>query len=338
MRHNKYRFLYMIVTGFFLTFLMKVTVYTVPQNHPLVFDFLITILITCIVWEGNLRMDAWLNQKYPWVSKTKQRFILQLVATLLFSAVTIYAMMLGFNFLVHCESVKNQFLMVGSFGIGLTVSFLLLTFEISSQFFMGWKQSLVEVEKYKAENAQAQLQNLKDQINPHFLFNNLSVLSSLVYKNQDKAVDFINQLSKVYRYLLDSKTNELVTLREELHFLDSYFYLLKIRFDEGLHFQIEIADAHMNLQIPPMTLQMLVENAIKHNEVSSAFPLTISLRSSGNALVVANNLQKRMPTEASSKTGLKNITDRYRFLSDREVLVVENENSFEITIPLIDPV
>lgn len=328
----------MVITGFFLTFLMKLTVYTVPQKHPLVFDFLITILITCLVWEGNLRIDAWMNQQYPWVSKTKQRFILQLVATLIFSATTIYVLMIGFNFLVKCESVENQFLMAGSFGIGLTVSFLLLTFEISSQFFKGWKQSLVEVEKYKAENAQAQLQNLKDQINPHFLFNNLSVLSSLVYKNQDKAVDFINQLSKVYRYLLDSKTNELVTLRDELTFLDSYFYLLKIRFDEGLHFQIEVSDQHMNLLLPPMTLQMLVENAIKHNEVSSAFPLTISVRSSASALIVTNNLQKRIPTEASSKTGLKNITDRYRFLSESEVVIVEKENCFEITIPLIEPI
>lgn len=328
----------MIITGFFLTFLMKLTVYTVPQNHPLVFDFLITILITCLVWEGNLRIDAWMNQKYPWVSKTKQRFLLQLLATLLYSAATIYVLMYSFNYVVKCESIKNQFLMAGSFGIGLTVSFLILTFEISSQFFKGWKQSLVEVEKYKAANAQAQLQNLKDQINPHFLFNNLSVLSSLVYKNQDKAVDFINQLSKVYRYLLDSKTNELVRLRDELTFLDSYIYLLKIRFEEGLHFQIEVDDRHMNLQLPPMTLQMLVENAIKHNEVSSALPLTISLCSLGDALFVANNLQKRIPTESSAKTGLKNIIARYRFLTDREVLIQEKENRFEITIPLIDPV
>jgi LytS/YehU family sensor histidine kinase len=136
---------------------------------------------------------------------------------------------------------------------------------------------------------------------------------------------------------LDSKTNELVTLRDELTFLDSYLYLLKIRFDEGLHFQIEVDDRHMNLQLPPMTLQMLVENAIKHNEVSSAFPLTISLCSLGNSLLVANNLQKRIPTEASSKTGLKNIIARYRFLSDREVIILEQDNRFEITIPLINP-
>ena len=326
----------MIITGFFLTFLMKLVVYTVPQNHLVIFDFIATIFITCVVWEGNLRIDDWMNKQYPWVTKTKQRFFTQLLTALVYSAVSIYLLMMIFNHLVDCESVENRSLLLGSFSIGLVVSFLILTFEISSQFFKGWKSSLVEVEKYKAENAQAQLQNLKDQINPHFLFNNLSVLSSLVYKNQDKAVDFINQLSKVYRYLLDSKTNELVTVQEELTFLDSYLYLLKIRFDESLHFHIDIAKHHLHLQLPPMTLQMLVENAIKHNEVSSDFPLTISLSSSDKALVVINNLQKRNVGAESSRTGLNNIRKRYHYLTDRGVSIVEKANTFEVTIPLIE--
>jgi len=335
MRHNKYRFIYMIVVGFLLAIVMKVLVYTVPQNHPELYDYLITILITIAVWEGNLRIDAWMNIHYPWVQKTKQRFFLQFLFVLLFSGITIYAMMLLYNYWVCCLSLKNKSLMISSFFIGMVVSFILLTFEVSAQFFKNWKQSLIEVEKYKTESTQAQLQNLKDQINPHFLFNNLSVLSSLVYKNQDKAVDFINQLSKVYRYLLDSKNNELVSLEDELTFLKSYTYLLSIRFEESLKFDIRIDASLYQKALPPMTLQMLVENAIKHNEVSNALPLTISIHSNLQTICVSNPLQKRTNTEESSKTGLKNIQARYSFITDDKVLIEETYDTFSVTIPLI---
>lgn len=328
----------MLITGIVLTFVMKVTVYSTPQSHPLLYDFLITILITTVVWEGNLRIDNWMNLHYPWVSKTKTRFLIQFLVSMFYSAIIIYAFMLFYNYWVCCLSWQNKSLMKSSFGIGLVVSFIILTFEVSGQFFQGWKNSLLEVEKYKTENAQAQLQNLKDQVNPHFLFNNLSVLSSLVYQNQDKAVDFINQLSKVYRYILDSKNNELVTLEDELTFLKSYMYLLKIRFDESLHFELNIDETLNRHYLPPMSLQMLVENAIKHNEVSAEFPLHVTITSSLNNMIVSNNLQKRKLSEESTKTGLKNIEARYKYFTDQPISIEESDHSFTVSIPLIQQV
>lgn len=335
MRHNKFRFLIMIIVGFVLAIIMKAFIYTVPQNHPVWYDFSITILITILVWEGNLRIDHWLNKTYSWIEMTWKRIVIQFVVSMLFSASTIYISIFTYNYFTCCLAWKQNSLMYNSFVIGMVVSLLLLMIEISSQFFSNWKTSLVDVERYKAESAQAQLQNLKDQINPHFLFNNLSVLSSLVYKDQDKAADFINQLSKVYRYVLDSKNNELVSLESEMTFLKSYMYLVSIRFEESLRFDIHIEPEHYTKALPPMALQMLVENAIKHNEVSTSLPLTISIFSKGDSICISNPLQPRTHSESSSKMGLRNIQARYSFITDHPVIIEETNSHFSVTLPLV---
>jgi LytS/YehU family sensor histidine kinase len=243
--------------------------------------------------------------------------------------------MLFYNTQVCGLDAEHEKLMKASLIISLMISTILLSFEIGGQLLKGWKLSLVEVEKYKTESVQAQLQNLKDQINPHFLFNNLSVLSSLVYQDQDKAVDFINQLSKVYRYLLDNKSRELVRLSEEMKFIDSYIYLLKIRFDKNIRFDLQVDKDKLNKLIPPMSVQMLVENAIKHNEVSAELPLTISITTNEDSLVVSNLFQARIYAEPSSKSGLKNIQDRYRYFTERPVVIQHDAKQFIVQIPLI---
>ena len=335
MRHNKTRFLYMILTGVLLTFGMKYTVFTMPQNHTILYDFLTTIIITGLVWEGNLRIDEWFNKKLPWVTKTFQRIVFQFIVAMFFSAIIIFIIIIVYQKYVYCQTWENKSVLSSSFFTGLIVSFVLIGIEVSMQFFKNWKASLIEIEKYKTESIQAQLQNLKEQVNPHFLFNNLSVLSSLVYKNQDKAVDFINQLAKVYRYLLDNRNNELVTLEEELVFLNSYIYLLSIRFEDSLHFELNINDSLKQKLMPPMCLQMLVENAIKHNEVSSAFPLTISIISEEEKIIVSNKIQPRNYVENSSKTGLKNILSRYSFFTTEKVIINNQAQQFSVSLPLI---
>jgi len=325
----------MIVMGVIISFLLEaIGMKEDPINR--FFGFLTSIMITVFVWEGNLIIDDLLNKTFPWEKGAGRRIFGQLPLTLIFSSVTIYVSMLLFNMYV-CElpaNAKDQFIQVAII-IGVLVSIILLSIEIGAQFFSNWKKSLVEVEKYKTESLQAQLQNLKDQINPHFMFNNLSVLSSLVYKDQDKAVDFISQLSKVYRYALDSRNSELISLKEELTFTESYNYLLQIRFDKSLIFRIEIPDAYENLLLPPMALQMLIENAIKHNEVSTAFPLTIEIKIANTKIEIKNNLQLRSSPEISCKTGLKNIKERYKFFSEEQVEIEETKNFFTVRLPLL---
>lgn len=327
----------MIVTGILISLLLHAIIPWPENDHARIYDFLISIIITIIVWEGNLRIDDMLNKKLPWVVNPAKRILLHLPLSLVFSAFGIYLPMLLFNSYI-CEDVvlhQGQ-LMVSSIVIGLLISFILLSVEVSTQFFSNWKKSLIEVELYKAESAQAQLQNLKSQINPHFLFNNMSVLASLVYKDQDKAVNFINQLSKVYRYLLDSRNSELVSLHSELKFIKSYTYLLQIRFDKSFIFEMDVPQQLLSKLIPPMALQMLIENAVKHNEVSSEHPLTVTVSANENYLTIKNNLQLRSSEEEATKTGLQNIRARYKHFTNNEVEIIESENSYIVKIPLLE--
>jgi len=326
----------MIILGIIISFLLDIVVEHNDHGHAKIFDFLISVLITIIVWEGNLRIDTLMNKKFPWEKSPCKRILFHLPISMLFSAFGIYLSMLAFDKFVCAlpDEAKNAF-MGTAIVMGILVTFIVLTIEISTLFFGNWKRSLVEIEKYKTENLHAQLQNLKDQLNPHFLFNNLSVLSSLVYIDQDKAVDFINQLSKVYRYLLDNRNCELVTLDSELTFIQSYTYLIQIRFDKNISFDIDIPKEKKNLMLPPLSLQMLVENAIKHNEISNELPLKVTIKMNGDMVEVSNNLQLRTTTEVSSKTGLQNIKDRYKFFTEKEVEVIETGNSFIVKIPLL---
>ncbi|HOZ51013.1 MAG TPA: histidine kinase [Chitinophagaceae bacterium] len=335
MLKTKARFLYMILVGIAVAILLKATVYDTIQNHPRIYDYLAAIVITIIVWEGNLWIDHWMNIQYPWVLKTTKRILFHLPIALIFSAIALYVLMLTYDTWVCGLNAQHKKLMAASLYISFLITILLLSFEIGGQLLKGWKLSLIEVERYKTETVQAQLQNLKDQINPHFLFNNLSVLSSLVYINQDKAVDFINQLSKVYRYLLDNRTNELVRLEDEMKFLESYIYLIQIRFDRNIHFEIDIDPNKLKDYIPPMSLQMLIENVIKHNEISGEFPLSVWVNIKDNMLEVRNSLKARMADEVSSKSGLNNIQERYKYFTEIPMEIIKSEHEFIVRIPLL---
>ncbi|MBK7763637.1 MAG: sensor histidine kinase [Bacteroidetes bacterium] len=325
----------MVVVGILVSILLKIVIYDEPSGHPIWYDFVASIIITIVVWEGNLIIDDQMNRKYPWVDKTKLRLLIHPLLAILYSSISLYLLMLLFNTYVCGLDTHHRELMKGSLLIGLLVTVIILSFEIGGQLLQGWKRSLLEVEKYRTESISAQLQNLKNQINPHFLFNNLSVLSSLVYDDADKAVDFINQLSKVYRYVLEQKDTELVQLENEIRFIESYIFLLKIRFDKNIEFHLDIDPSSKEKFLPPMSLQMLCENAIKHNEISHDHPLHIHLYSEGNKLVVSNVIRDRKQAEPSSNTGLKNIMDRYRFFTEESVDILREGEKFIVRIPLL---
>ncbi len=336
MRENKKRFIYMFVLGMLIAFLLNKFLPGVPNDHNVFFDYLQSLLITFLVWEGNLRLDNWLNQVFPWIDKPGKRLLIQFVLSMLFSSLATYLPMRLFNhYVCIIPEARSGMLTDVALIAGLGVSIILLFVEISTQFFKNWKKSLIEVEHYKTQSVQAQLQNLKNQVNPHFLFNNLSVLSSLVYKDQDKAVDFINQLSKVYRYLLEVRNAQLVMLEEEMVFIRSYIYLIQIRFDTNIKFEINLNESDNKKLIPPLALQMLIENAIKHNEISAEFPLKVVIRTENNKLVVENNIKLRANKEESTNSGLSNIKERYKFYTDEVVEIYQDNQLFKVAIPLL---
>lgn len=323
----------LIGTGVFL--MLELLLKNSP-GHSLFWGYVTSVTITILVWEGNLRLDRVMDRRFPWHKNPARRLLLHLPASLVLSSTTIFISMNLFDrYACKIPGDKSGQFVVFAIVIGTLVSIILLSVEVGAQFFRNWKSSLVEVEKYKTQSLQAQLQNLKDQVNPHFMFNNLSVLSSLVYKDQDKAVDFINQLSKVYRYLLDSHTCELVELRDELAFIQSYTYLLQIRFDRNLSFHFRIPEDSEPLLLPPMALQILIENAIKHNEISEELPLRITILAQDDYLEVTNNLQLRLSGETGSKNGLANIRERYKFFTTRGVEIQNTGGTFLVRIPLL---
>jgi two-component system LytT family sensor kinase len=341
MKDKKYRVLYMFAIGLIISSLFKPLFF---RKDPFFDDIFVTItMATVIIFEGNLRIDTWFSQKYSWIVMPGNRIIIQFLASLIYTVFLLYVLM----FTIHVLKSGKYELVNPKMGQVLIpaifVTIAAIAMDIGYQFFKAWRQSLIEVEKYKTESANAQLQNLKNQLNPHFLFNNLSVLTSLVYKNQDKAVDFINELSKVYRYVLDNKSTELVSLQEELAFLEHYIYLLKIRFGDNIEFLIKIDNNNNRTSrqtregeyLPPMCLQMLVENTIQHNEASQANPLKVLIYTEDNHLIVENAIQLRSDKTESSQTGLENIKSRYAFFTEEKIKIIHAEKMFKVILPLI---
>jgi LytS/YehU family sensor histidine kinase len=206
---------------------------------------------------------------------------------------------------------------------------------VGAHFFQEWKKAIIRNERLQKERALVQFDNLKNQLNPHFLFNSLTSLNSLIFENQQLASDFLQQLSKVFRYVLQNKEKELVSLETEVNFIQNYISLLQTRFYGSLQIQMEIAPKDMLKQIVPVTLQILIENAIKHNIVNEQNPLTIRIFSTEEYLHIRNNLQKKSIIETSNKMGLENMKTLYGFLSQKQVEITEEADFFEVKIPLL---
>ena len=220
----------------------------------------------------------------------------------------------------------------------LLVTFLVLTIYVMAGFYHQLQKTMVEKERLVRENLQGQLETLKNQVNPHFFFNSLNTLAYLIPENPVKAENFVQKLSKAYRYILEIRERELTTVAEELGFLDSYNCLLNERFGENLRITINVPEEAKRLQILPLSLQMLFENAIKHNVVSTQHPLHIEVfAEKGDRLVVKNNLQPKKQEQPSTKIGLENIKSRYRLLTKMEVEVIVTHQHFIVILPLVQP-
>ncbi len=214
---------------------------------------------------------------------------------------------------------------------------LLLTFNGIIYYYKGWKEYQLQTERLMRENIQAKYDALRNQIDPHFFFNSLSVLTNLVYKNPDVAADYITQLAKTYRYILDKKFENLVPIQTELDFLESYLFLIRIRHRDSIRFTAELDDKVVQKgMIPPATLQLLVENAIKHNRFSGNDPLLITLKSEDNFLVVSNRVNLRaLPESPSSGIGLENIRKRYELTMGKGIDVAREGDFFIVKVPVI---
>ncbi|MFD1140152.1 sensor histidine kinase [Larkinella insperata] len=201
-----------------------------------------------------------------------------------------------------------------------------------------WRENTLEKEQLKKVNLQSQYESLKSQVNPHFLFNSLNSLSSLIADEPERAEEFVDEMSKVYRYLLQTNEGELTTLETELGFIQSYFHLLKTRYGAGIRLEIGVSEPFRAYKLPPLTLQMLVENAVKHNVIHSNKPLLIEIKTTQvGRLIVRNNLQRKTGRVASNQVGLSNILAKYRLLAQTDPIVTSDQTYFTVALPLLAP-
>lgn len=294
-----------------------------------------SVLVGGAFMVGITVMVAILDRKLPWLHNPLKRLIAQFFITIGFSLFIIVVTIFLTGIFSHQEITSSFFFEQAYFMAKVAFLFVFVGSLLSNAvlFFKNWKEAAVQQEKLKREQLMLQYETLKSQVNPHFLFNNLNSLTSLISSNPEKAIDFVKKLSEVYRYVLDQKNHELVALETELKFVESYIYLHKIRFGENLEVQIDVDPR--NFKVIPLSVQLLVENAIKHNEISDEKPLSIHLYTNVDQyLIVENVLQKKSGSEGSGM-GIQNISDRYEFFTDKKVLISFNSERFKVSIPLL---
>jgi len=292
--------------------------------------------IVIAVWEQNRLLEKIARR----ISKRFKQsthplivlFLLSLPLTAAITLSTLYA-------IVHLFSTFEtiRFLQIKlSLGFAFRINLFLHCLNAIVFYMEKFRRTQFETEQLKKQTIEARFEALRSQINPHFLFNSFNVLSTLVYKDADTSSRFIEQLSNVYRYLLYNQEQKVVPLQQEMDFLQSYIYLLKIRFQENLQIENQISEKTYGKYIAPATLQMLIENAIKHNVVSRENPLTIHLSVDNDYLVIKNNFQPKKTAEPSTGIGLQNIKDRYRFLIPKDTFIIQNNGAFTVKVPLIE--
>ncbi|UII28276.1 histidine kinase [Fulvivirga maritima] len=301
------------------------------ELNPFLF-FSILLIIVFLVWEVNrwlysLAFQIPLKKIHPLIIL----FVMSVMNVFLISALVT----LGFSFFSsHYVNPITTFKL--SLGFSFRVNLFLHCINAIYFFINQYKTAQLEAERLKKQSIEARFETLRNQINPHFLFNSFNALSTLVYKDADVSAKFIEQLSNVYRYILYNQDNKVVTIYDELAFIESYIYLIKIRFKDNIIIKNGIAPEVKNKYIAPAALQLLIENAIKHNVVSRAEPLSINIYNTQNYLVIENNIQLKEVKEASTGIGLKNIQERYNYLSGDHPMVIEQSDIFKVKIPIIE--
>ena len=295
----------------------------------------ISIGIWTVMWLGNGYIVDFISKRISWLEQPVKRFVIGVLAMVIYTVAAIVLI----DYIIHLAFGVNDdwytwenILQSGTIAVIITT--IIALFLHARGFYISWKREVLNAEKYRAESINSKYETLKNQVNPHFLFNSLNVLTTLVYKDQDLAAKFIKKLSSVYRYVLDTKDEEVVDLDAELEFVKDFVFLQQIRFGDSLKLDNRIESK--NMKVPPLALQLLIENAIKHNEISENQPLTIDLAESEGYLEVTNNLQpKTIMEEDKNNLGLSNLKLRYEYLTDRLVEVLDDSKTFKVRIPLI---
>ena len=297
-------------------------------------SFLFTVGIAFLIWEGNRYLLFTLRSYFNWFNKPIRK-IIALFLAISFYTIPVSALLIVVWYKLFHETVNWSVVTTATLIIMVCVVFITHVYETVFLVREAEDEKLKK-EQLERARAEAELEALKNQIDPHFIFNSLNTLSHLIEEKPHKAKLFNDNLADVYRYILQNKARELVLLREELAFLDDYFSLLKIRFENAVQLEVSIpAELFDQYLIPPISLQILVENAIKHNEFSDAVPLVITIEMHKEELIIQNRVRKKILRKASSRIGLNNLGERYKLTTNKEIEIKEEENNFTVSLPVL---
>ena len=292
------------------------------------------IVGTYIIWTGSAFIGGLVEYKLDWEKSGFKKGVVLIIINVIFISVCVFGIMTVMAAVTQ-RPIPIKYYIIAIVSSVFVTTIINLIF-ISISIFNFWKNIKYENEVLKQENLRSQLETLKNQVNPHFLFNSLNTLISIIDEEPHTAKEFTQKLSQVYRYILQAREKDLVSLGEELDFSEAYEFMLKIRYGENLVFKKNIPNDYLESQIPPLVLQMLVENAIKHNVISQTKPLTVTFYTDEYGyLVVKNNLQTKIINIDSAQVGLKNIADRYMLLENKEIEIVKTDSEFIVKLPLV---
>ena len=303
-------------------------------------NFLISGMYTFFIGLGNGFLNDYLDSKFSWTDETRKRTIAAIVGTLLMNIALVYFCNYLNFIVIQGKNPEKFFNGEMNFINWFFINFAIMISAIGHArgFMAAWKNSTkkeVVEQKFIAKSANAQFESLKNQLDPHFLFNSLNVLDSLIEENPVQAQRFTNSMSKIYRYVLEQKDKELVSVEEEIDFAKTYCELLKTRFEDAVTFEFNISEEDKKGFVVPLSLQLLLENSIKHNFATSSKPLNIKIFTEKGNLIIENNLQTRELPNTSTGVGLANIVSRYNLLTERNVFVEKSEAFFRVKLPIL---
>jgi sensor histidine kinase YesM len=303
----------------------------------LFFNYSYFIVLALAIWQGNVQLLIYLKKNLTLPNAYYKTVLI------LYASVVLYTALLAtgglYLWLAFSNEEKLAYQNVFTAVVVITVSALFIT-NLYEMFYLRAQQQDIEkrAEQLNIAKTHAELVALKNQIDPHFLFNSLNTLSYLISSDPVNARLYNDTLAKVYRYILINREKNLVTAGDEIEFLSNFFYLLKIRFDNAVNMIIEIKSVFAEeLFMPPISLQILLENAIKHNELSIANPLTINVAVSSNYITIKNRIIQKTYNPPSTGTGLNNLDNRYKLLTGKNIIVYKNNENFTVKLPLLNP-
>ncbi|KIX22567.1 histidine kinase [Flavobacterium sp. 316] len=330
-----------IILGFLIFIILQGVNLIVNQQLPsfdtLKWNFIYTMLYSVVLYMSNALVFVQLDKHFEKNRFHLKRLIIGFLSSLFISGFVIFLLRIledvGFE-----NKTINQFLKTekaSNYLVAMIITIIVTLAIHLIYFYKAYQESKLKEQKIIAGNASAKFESLKNQLDPHFLFNSLNVLSSLIEENPENAQKFTTSLSKIYRYVLEQRDKELVSVDEELKFAKTYMNLLKMRFENSITFDLPEGLGNEEAKVVPLSLQLLLENCIKHNVVSESRPLHIKIAIEENQLTVSNNFQTKEVLQSRKGVGLQNIVNRYAILTKRNVLVEENENHFKVFLPIL---